>query len=308
MAYPVSPGSVQYSGRFIPEIWSKKVVAKFYAATVLAAISNSDYEGEVANVGDKVIIRQIPNITVRPYAKNQTLIYEQPESENVELLLDKGYYWGVTMDDVDKVQMDIDWINKFSMDASSQLKISIDTLVLSTLYADASATNSGLTAGAKSGSLNLGVSGTPLAIDKTNVIDVLVTAGVALDENNIPEEGRWIVLPPHIIGALKMSDIKDASLTGDGVSVLRNGRVGMIDRFTVYSSNLLASVTDTEHTVYHMIFGHKTGLTFASQIPVGKVDRIKSETTFGEKIRGLCVFGYKTVLPTAIGHLYGYKA
>jgi len=308
MAYPVAPGSAAYTGKWIPEIWSAKLNAKFYDATTIAAISNTDWAGEVNDKGDKVIIRQIPSITIRDYAKGQSLIYEQPESDNVELLVDKGHYWAIRLDDVDKVQADIEWISKFTQDASEQLKIKVDTQVFSTVYADVSTTNSGLTAGRKNLGLNLGVTGTPLALDKTNIIDKLVDAGTALDENNIPEQGRFVVLPPVIIGAIKMSDLKDASLSGDATSMLRNGRVGMIDRFTVYSSNLLASASDGGHTCWNMLFGHKAGLAFASQIPQGKVERLRAESSFGELVRGLCVYGYKVVKPEALGNLYGYKA
>jgi len=48
MAFPVAAGSVvspAYSGTFIPEVWSGKLIDKFYAATVLSAISNTNYEG-----------------------------------------------------------------------------------------------------------------------------------------------------------------------------------------------------------------------------------------------------------------------
>lgn len=308
MAYPVAPGGAAYSGVWIPEVWSTKLNRKFYDASVLPMISNTDWEGEIKDVGDKVIIRQIPDITIRDYAKGQSLVYEQPESENVELLVDKGHYWAIRLDDVDKVQQDVEWIGKFTSDASEQLKIKVDTQVFSTIYADVASTNSGLTAGRKSGGLNLGVTGTPLALDKTNILDALVNAGTALDENNIPETGRWVVLPPSIIGLLKMSDLKDASLTGDGTSILRNGRAGMIDRFTIYSSNLLASASDGGHTCFNMLFGHNAGLTFAEQIPKGKVERLRAESTFGELVRGLCVYGYKVVKPTALGNLYGYKA
>lgn len=308
MAYPVTPGGVAYSGKWIPEIWSAKLNVKFYDMTVLAAISNTDYEGEIRDKGDKVIIRQIPTITTRTYNKGQDLIYEQPQSANVELMIDKGHYWGVIMDDVDKAQADIEWIGKFTQDAAEQLKIAVDTQVLSTIYADVSTTNSGLTAGRRSAGLNLGVTGTPLALDKTNILDKIVDAGVALDENNIPELGRYIVMPPAMLGLLKQSDLKDASLTGDAVSTLRHGRVGMIDRFTVYSSNLLATVSDGGHTCANMLFGHKSALAFAAQIPIGKVERMRSEKAFGELVRGLCVYGYKVIKPEAIGNLYGYKA
>lgn len=308
MAYPVAPGGAAYSGVWIPEVWSTKLNRKFYDASVLPMISNTDWEGEIKDVGDKVKIRQIPDITIRDYAKGQSLVYEQPESENIELLVDKGHYWAIRLDDVDKVQQDVEWIGKFTSDASEQLKIKVDTQVFSTIYADVASTNSGLTAGRKSASLNLGVTGTPLALDKGNVIDSLVNAGTALDENNIPETGRWVILPPSIIGLIKMSDLKDASLTGDGTSILRNGRVGMIDRFTIYSSNLLASASDGGHTCFNMPFGHNAGLTFAEQIPKDKVERLRAESTFGELVRGLCVYGYKVVKPTALGNLYGYKA
>jgi hypothetical protein len=45
MAYPVAGGSANYSGNFIPEIWASKLIVNFYDATVLSAISNTDYEG-----------------------------------------------------------------------------------------------------------------------------------------------------------------------------------------------------------------------------------------------------------------------
>ena len=308
MAYPVSAGNPQYSGSWIPAIWSTKVNVKFYDACVTAAISNTDWEGEIRDKGGEVNIRQIPTITVRDYEKGQDLVYEHPESDNVVLPINYGHYWGVYVDEVDKVQADIDWISKFSQDAAEQMKIKVDTNVLGTVYADAASTNKGLTAGKRSASLNLGVTGTPLAIDKANVLDVLVDCGTALDENNVPEMDRWIILPPTLVGAIKKSDLKDASLAGDGTSIMRNGRVGMIDRFTVYSSNLLSIVSDGGHNCYNMLFGHSKGLAFASQIPQGKITRLPSERSFGEVIRGLCVYGFKVTYPAAIGHLYGYKA
>ena len=56
-----------YTQNFIPEIWSGKLIEKFYATTVLAAISNTDYEGEIKNQGDKVSIRTQPTITISDY-------------------------------------------------------------------------------------------------------------------------------------------------------------------------------------------------------------------------------------------------
>ena len=68
--------------------------------------------------------------------------------------------------------------------------------------------------------------------------------GQCLDGQNVPEDGRWAVIPAWMASLIKRSDLKQAYLTGDSVSPLRNGKLGMVDRFTLYVSNNLSSVTD----------------------------------------------------------------
>lgn len=45
MPFPVAQGVPSLSGTYIPEIWSGKLLEKFYKATVFAQIANTDYEG-----------------------------------------------------------------------------------------------------------------------------------------------------------------------------------------------------------------------------------------------------------------------
>lgn len=305
MAYPNQAGTPSYSGTFIPEIWSSKLQVKFYDATVLAQISNTDYEGEIKNQGDKVKIRTVPSIAINDYASGQTLNNQRPESSNIELLIDKGKYWSTIIDDVQEVQADINQMNIWSTDASEQLKIAIDTDVLGGIAPDIDATNRGATAGRLSGNLNLGVTGAPVLLTKANIIDSIVDLGQALDENNIPETDRYLIIPAWVAALLKKSDLKDASLTGDNTSVMRNGRLGMIDRFTLYSSNLLPAVLDGSTKVTTMFAGHKAGLTFANQIV--KTETLRAESTFGDIMRGLSVYGYEVIKPTAIAALYAAR-
>lgn len=98
--------------------------------------------------------------------------------------------------------------------------------------------------------------------------------------------------------------IKDASLTGDGESVIRNGRIGIIDRFTVYASNHVKSVSDT-NTCWYIMFGHPIGLSFAAQLE--KTETITYQDTFGRIVRGLMVYGYGVTKSEAIGCLYAHK-
>lgn len=305
MAYPVAPGAPQYSGTFIPEIWSGKIIKNYYDQTVLSQIANTDYEGEIKGKGDKVIIRTTPRVTTRRYNKGQNLQIERPESTNVELLIDYGRYWSTVLDDVDKAQADINMMNLWSAEAAEQMKIDVDTDVLADVYADVDADNAGLTAGKRTGSVNLGVTGTPLALTKTNVIDKIVELGQVLDEQSAPETGRYLLIPPWMRTLVMTSDLKNASVTGDGQSTLRNGRLGEIDRFTLFSTNLLSTASDGGHTCYNMLFGHKSALAYAAQLT--NVETLRAESTFGTVMRGLMVSGWKVTKPQGIGHLYAYK-
>jgi hypothetical protein len=294
MGFPVTAGRPNYSGNFIPEIWSGKLIENFYDATVLAAISNTDYEGEIRNMGDTVNIRTTPEITIKTYVKGQTLSVENPDKPKLQLVIDKGEYFACVEDDVDKVQSDINLMDTWSKDASERMKIKIDQRVLTDILPDISADNKGATAGRISNNIDLGTTGSPIAVTKTNVLEYLVDIGTVLDEANCPEGNRFVVIPAKMAGMIKKSDLKDASLTGDSVSILRNGRLGMIDRFTVYMSHNL-SVTSGKFSI---IAGHKMGFTFASQMT--NMETIRSETTFGNIIRGLQVYGYKVVKPEAL--------
>lgn len=299
-------GATAASSRFIPEVWSSKLVEKFYDTTVLAAISNTDYEGEIQNYGDKVVIRTRPDITIYNYQKGMTLTYETPESTSTELVIDKGKAFSFTADDVDRVQSDLGLLDEWGSDASEQMKISIDTDVLGAMYGSVAAANTGATAGRISQNINLGATGSPIALDKTNILDYIVDLGTVLDEQNVPESGRWLTLPAWACGLIKKSDLKDASLSGDGTSILRNGRMGMIDRFTLYNTNLLATTVDGVNTVFNIMAGHKSGLTFATQMT--KMETLRNPDKFGDLVRGLQVFGYKVIKPESIAHLYARKA
>jgi hypothetical protein len=314
MAYPVasppfggapSAASPAYHGTFIPEIWSGKLLEKFYSATVLAAIANTDYEGEIKNMGDTVHIRTKPTVTIRDYQADQTLQVERPSSPVVDLQIDKGKYFNTILDDVMAVQSDINQLSAWSDDATEQMKITIDTAVLATIDAGIDALNKGNTAGKLSGSYVLGATGTPIALTPINVLNYIVDLGSVLDEQNVPETGRWLVLPPWIAGMIKKSDLRNASVSGDGVSLLRNGRLGMIDRFMLYSSNLLPTAVEGTATATRVFGGHPHGLTFASQYT--KVETLRSESTFGTLLRGLQVYGAKVLDGIAIAELYAVK-
>ena len=303
--YPTgsSGNSLQATG-FIPEIWSGKLVEKFYASTVLSAISNTDYEGEIKNKGDRVKIRTKPTVSIFNYDADGLLSLSRPTGGTVELYIGNGKYFSLILDDVMEVQSDLNILSMWSDDAAQQLKIAVDTDVLTGIVGQAAAANQGTAAGLITGSLNLGVQGSALSVVGRNpgagqveLLDVLMRMGQVLDEQNIPEVGRWVVMPAWAGRQIKQSELRQAYLSGDSVSMLRNGRLGMVDRFTIYISNLLpnngSDSAQFNAGEWPIFAGHAHGLTFASQI--SKVETLRSELTFGQILRGLQVYGYQVV-------------
>ena len=129
------------------------------------------------------------------------------------------------------------------------------------------------------------------------------------------------MIDPATRALLFQSELAKAYSTGDGASPVRNGKIGTIDRFTVYVSNQLpkaaagtatnwTSGAGNETTVGSvgtvlkrkaLMAGHKSAITFASQIT--KMETIRNPNDFGDYIRSLNVYGYKVVKPEAMALL-----
>ncbi len=283
---------------YIPEVWSGKLVEKFYATTCFGEICSTDYEGEIKGYGDNIIIRTIPDVTVSDYQIGSTFSqadYQVPSSNAVEMPIDKAKKFMLKVNTVDRTQTDLDLVEIFANEASMKLKIAIDTDILANVPGQAAATtNTGTTAGAISANINLGTTGAPVSFSTTSAVSYLIGMGQAMDEQNIGDEGRWVVLPSWAIAKLKQSDLKTASLTGDATSPLRNGKVGMVDRLTIYQSNLLDQTAGRTR----IVGGISPGLAFAAQIT--EMERMQNPWDFGHLQRGLCVYGYKVIEPKFI--------
>lgn len=303
--FPTATGHTNWSGTQIATIWASVLLTFFYQTTCLAQITTTEFESQIEKFGDTLRIRTLPTPVIHDYVKGMELEVDELEPGYVDLVIDKGLYHNYILDSVDIKQMDYDAMSKWAAHISQFFKIEMDRRVLQDIYADADAHNKGATAGLESGDINLGVSGTPLALTKTNIIDKITECGVVLDEQNIPNEGRFIVLPARTCGLIKQSDLKDASLTGDGQSILRNGRIGMIDRFEIYMSNAIASVTDT-HKCFNALFGHKKATAWATQLVENK--QYEPEKRFGKGNKQMAAYGYEVVHSDALGHLYYYHA
>lgn len=308
-----------YSGAFIPTLWSGKLLAKFYQNTMLSEIANTDYEGELKNQGDTIRIRLAPSISISDYTAGMNLNYEVPTPIFQDMQVNKGKYFGVQVNDVLAYQSDMNLMNMFTEDAAKQLKIAIENEVFFNNFVTEgpAAANEGATAGAISAAYNLGTDTAPVdQATPENVLKAILRMSTVLDEQNVPEDGRWLVLTPYDRHLLMQSNLAQAYFTGDASSTIRTGKIGMIDRFTVYVSNLLprgaagkalvSGLTDpsTGGAVADakarrlMVAGTKAANSFA--MTVNKTEPLRNQTDFGDIVRGLAVYGRKVVKPEAM--------
>ena len=281
MAYSSSSGSFSFASgeqHFIPEVFSKKLQAKFYAQTMLSEVTTNEYEGEISGLGNKVNIRSVPAVTVADYSGS--LSYADVTSGTIELNIDKAKSYAFKVDDILREQADIDFMNEAANDAAQNMKIAIEQDVFANVAAGSSLTD---------------VNATPSNLTSSNILGFILDAGQTLDENNIPEDGRYMIISPAAATLLKQSELRQAYLTGDNVSPLRNGFIGTVDRFNMYVSNNLV----TASSVTSGLYGHPKAIAYASQMT--NTESVRLESSFGDGVRGLAVYGYKVVLPTAVG-------
>lgn len=302
-----------YSGTFIPTLWSAKLNAKFYATSTFADICNRDWEGDVKNVGDKVIINNVPDIAIRDYQVGTNLQYDVPKGSTIELVLDRGKYFAFSVADVLEMQAQPNLMDMFSNDAAEQMRTVIDSTCLyrTLLASDVAAANKGATAGLRTAGYNLGTDNSPVDMSSGNeALNVILRLASVMDEQNIPDTGRWLLIDPLTRYRLMGSTLAQAQLTGDDKSMVRNGLIGTIDRFKIYVTNQLpykvngqaywtsgngteTSIAGTSHTsrVRLLAAGHTSGISFASQM--SKTEQLRNPTDFGDLVRGMQIFGHK---------------
>jgi hypothetical protein len=279
-----------------PEIFSKKVQIAFRKSSVCEAITNNDYFGEIASYGDTVNIITEPTISVYDYTRGETLTNTALTDQELVLTVDQAKAFQFKVDDLETRFGHVNWQQLAADNAAYQLKDAMDVNVLAAIAA-ASGTNTYGSAGAP---IDTGhTSG------ETDPLDVLARMARQLDDDNVPEENRWVVAQPAFYEELAKTSSKLMSVDynqGDGG--LRNGLVacGKLRGFRLYKSNNLPSWTGTGSysgtSDKFVIAGHMSAVASASAL--NTVETVRDTGTFADIVRGLMVWGRKVLRPTGV--------
>jgi len=285
--------------KLIPEMFALESRPNLYGRLVLDDITNTQFTNQIKLQGDTVHIPTDPTTTGFNYKKGMLIPLEYLESPAISYTVDYARGFNFAVDDVTQKQSAIkDWLSRYGAIAAKDAKQNIEETVLGSIYADADTTTSGLTAGADA-DIIMGVTGNPVALLSTTVTDFIADCAQTLNDNKVDKENRWMVIPTFMETLLMKSEYKDSSAMGNGTSAMLKGAAPLlpIHSFKMYTSNYLTKDSGTAN--YHMLFGHKMAVSFVSQMT--NVEKYRPDQGFSNALKGLTVYGFKTIQPLALG-------
>ncbi len=277
------------NGNFSPTIFSQKVLKFFRRASVAEDITNTDYFGEIVDFGNTVNIIKEPQLTVSAYSRGQHVVPQDLIDDQIVLTVDQANAFAFKVDDIEEKHAHVNWQSLATSSAAYKLKDTFDVNVLTNISDNVLAAN---IYGSDGSPRDLGFSA-----GEESPLSIMNRLGRLLDDQDVPEDGRWFVAKPLFWEQMmdENSKLMGVDFTGDGDSILRNGRVtnGLIRNFRVYKSNNMPSGTNEI-----ILAGHISAVATASQI--AKTEMLRDQDTFSDIVRGLHLFGRKVLRTTAL--------
>jgi hypothetical protein len=291
----------QNNSFFLPKVYSKQVLNFFRKASVVEAITNTDYAGEIAAFGDSVRIIKEPTISVYQYERGADVAKTALTDQEVTLIVDIANAFKFIVDDIETNMSHVNFRDVATSSAAYALRDAFDAGVLASMFAGVSSTAPDHIIGADAAVGTAGVNETTASIDLIDVadpLDVMARMARLLDDQNIPEEGRWFVASPAFYEALSQSSSKLLSVDYNaGQGSIRNGLVssGKLRGFNMYKTNNIAAPTTATGKC---MAGHMSSTATAQTITSTEV--IRDPSSFGDIVRGLHVYGAKVLRPEAL--------
>jgi len=297
--------SGQANSFFLPSVYSKKVLNFFRKASVVEAITNTDYAGEISAFGDSVKIIKEPVISVSDYTRGSDTTATKLTDQELTLVVDSAKAFKFIVDDIETNMSHVNFKEVASSSAAYALKDSYDAAVIAAMFSGVSSSSpdhvlgtdnaTDLAAGTFDGTGNLDIG---FGTSEHDPIDVMARMARLLDEQNVPEEGRWFVASPDFYEVLGQASSKLLSVDFNaGQGSIRNGLVssGKLRGFDMYKSNNIAS---TSNAAGKCLAGHISSTATANTILSTEV--LRDPSSFGDIVRGLHVYGAKVLRGEAL--------
>jgi hypothetical protein len=293
---------------FKPAIWSKVILASLQKKLVYGSpmVVNSDYDGEISGPGDSVKITQFGDPTVATYTPGNPISYQPINDAGQTLYINQAKSFSFAVEDVDRRQAAGDMQQYLEGRAAYKVADVADQF-LAGQYTGVAAANVLGSTGAPLTPLpyQIGGSGTWHPADFYTMVSEPLK--VILDEANVPEEDRYMIVPPWGNSLLSQTQnfMRGLDAQGNAPEVMQRGFLGSISGFNVLKSNNVPQpVSGGAGTgVWAIQAGHPMGITYGEQI--AETEALRLQDQFADGVRGLHVYGAKMTRPdcVAIGYV-----
>ena len=267
---------------FIPEIWSTKLQKLLHNSGAMMKCVNKDYEGEIKNGGDTVKIRSFSAVSVSTYT-GTIESYSELTPTLQEMIIDQEKEFHFAVNDIGKAQSDINIMSGYLEEAKISVDLAKDTFLLGK-HADVLTANT------------VGTVTAPITLSKDTIYAQFVELAKRLKNANAIETGKkapWVIINPTI-EAILIQAPEFIHATNAGDTVLREGSIGKIAGLDVLVSTNLVAVSSK----YYVLAGTNAAITYADQVV--KVETLRDQSSFRDLVRGLYVYGAKTVKPACL--------
>ena len=297
--------SGQTNSFFLPSVYSKKVLNFFRKASVVEAITNTDYAGEISAFGDSVKIIKEPTISVYDYTRGSDTTQTKLTDQELTLVVDSAKAFKFIVDDIESNMSHVNFKEVASSSAAYALRDSYDAAVIAAMFSGCSSSSPDHIIGSDSSTADATMTHATNSVDLlgsdgtgVDAIDLMARMARLLDDQNVPEEGRWFVAPPSFYEELAQSGSKLLSVDFNaGQGSIRNGLVssGKLRGFDMYKSNNIAATSNASGKV---LAGHMSSTATANTILSTEV--LRDPSSFGDIVRGLHVYGSKVLREEAL--------
>ena len=297
--------SGQTNSFFLPKVYSKKVLNFFRKASVVEAITNTDYAGEISAFGDSVRIIKEPVISVSDYTRGSDTTQTKLTDQELTLVVDSAKAFKFIVDDIETNMSHVNFKEVASSSAAYALKDSYDAAIIATMFSGLSTSSPDHVIGSDSSTADSSMTHATNSVDLlgsdgtgVDALDLMARMARLLDDQSVPEEGRWFVAPPSFYEELSQSGSKLLSVDFNaGQGSIRNGLVstGKLRGFDMYKSNNIAA---TSNATGKVLAGHMSSTATANTILSTEV--LRDPTSFGDIVRGLHVYGAKVLREEAL--------
>lgn len=330
MSIAAAQGQPNYSktgSAFIPEVFIKEVNVKYYNESQIPQITNSKFTGDIGKKGDLAYLPQRPDITLFDKTLGTPDPIQFPTSAAITLQVNQLLGYAFVILDANKQQSQID----VGMEGTTDVSMALDGKLQANMYAGlalgktaaaaylaalaanradpgdtpvplCASTNTGATAGAKSGAYNLGTPTSPITVGPKSMIPFITAfrSVIAEANNNSPMAlaNVWVVIPEVLRYGLINSDLRKAMEMGDATSMVRTGTVGRLVDTNIFTSGLLYQRTVAGKQVFAVVAGNKDAITFVQQMKTAEKIRYQPEP--GDLYRGQVLWDYNVVKDTAL--------